>query len=459
MAPSGRITRQPSPRRKTRPRATLRANGDRLIFGRQIHHPDATAFRRLMHQAQDQGQTGFTFDFHRTEFAAPVAMAQLVVQAEACRQAGMHFDVIEPEDRRTRRVFEHSNWAHHLSPVNYAPNGREPGRWLPVVRYRTDEELLHLVNHTCEVVLREADVRRPALHGLEWALNEIADNVFQHAEAPNGGLVAVTVAAKRRKVQVVVADAGKGIPATIRTGHPHLTTDLRAVRQSLKQGITRSRKVGAGNGLAGALRIAIAGGGTFLVHSGRALVTASSGQPSPAGQHRPAIDALDGTLVYFEIAVNREFDLEGALLEDGIGISDWDYLDSVYRPGESDIRLTVSEEATSTATRIAGRPVRSKARNLVFAHPSVKVILDFAGIDRLTASFADEVVGKLLVSLGPDRFRSRVVLDGLSDELVRGQVARALGQRRVEAHDAQRRRQRQRKTSQASSGKRKSRQT
>jgi anti-sigma regulatory factor (Ser/Thr protein kinase) len=431
----------------TQPRASLcLRNDDRLVFGRNVNHRDATHFRRLMHRAQAKGVTGFTFDFSVTKFATPVAMAQLVVQTEACRNANMHFDVIEPKDLKMRRIFEHSNWAHHLSPVNYAPNERHHDGWLPVARYRSDEELLRLVNHTCAVVLREADIRRPALHGLEWALNEMADNVLQHAEAPEGGLVAVTVAPQRRKVQFVVADGGMGIPASMRTGHPKLRSDLDAVNLALKQGVTRSRKVGAGNGLAGALRIATAASGSFLVHSGRALVSVGASKPLPIQQINRAVDALDGTVVYFEIAVDRDFDLEDALLRDGIGISDWDYLDTVYRPEENDIRLIVIEEATSTATRIAGRPVRRKAHNLVRAQSGSKVVLDFAGIDRVTASFADEVVGKLLVSLGPDRFSSTVVLDGFSEDLVRGQVARALGQRSEEARRAQERRRRKRRS-------------
>lgn len=166
-------------------RASLSLTGtDRLVFGEQVHHQDATAFRRLMHEAKLERKRGFTFDFRRTQFAAPVAMTQLVVHTDACRQSGMHFDVIGPSNPKTRGVFEHRNWAHHLSPVNYEPNDRQPVGWLPVARYPTDEQLLGLVNHTCDVVLREADVRRSALHGLEWALNEIADNVFQHADAP-----------------------------------------------------------------------------------------------------------------------------------------------------------------------------------------------------------------------------------------------------------------------------------
>lgn len=68
-----------------------------------------------------------------------------------------------------------------------------------------------------------------------------------------------------------------------------------------------------------------------------------------------------------------------------------------------------------------------------------RVGLDFQGIDKVTASFADEVVGKLLVNLGPSMFASRIVIEGISDQLVRGQVVRTLGQRRVEAEDRERR--------------------
>jgi anti-sigma regulatory factor (Ser/Thr protein kinase) len=423
--------------------ATLHLAGDKLIFGAEVHHRDATVFRRLMHKAQESGSTGFTFDFTATRYAYPVAMAQMVIQAETCRHEGMHFDVIDPKDKKTRRVFENSNWAHHLSPINYPVNETHPAGWLPVARYRNDQELLTLVNHTCEVVLKQAQVRRSALHGLEWSMNEIADNVFQHAEAKEGGLLAVTVAKGRRKVQFVVADSGQGIPKTIRTGGKQgLGSDVGAVRYALKQGVTRDRRVGAGNGLAGTLRIALAANGSFLVHSGRALVRASANDPNLTSQTSRPVDALDGTLVYFELTVNRDFDLEGALLEDGIHITDWDFLDAQYRPDDGDIRLLVKEEACSTATRIAGKPVRIKARNLVTAQTESKVILDFAGVERVTASFADEVVGKLYAALGAGRFDSRVAIDGLKEGLVRSQIIRSMSQRRSEAEDIDRRRER-----------------
>lgn len=36
--------------------------------------------------------------------------------------------------------------------------------------------------------------------------------------------------------------------------------------------------------------------------------------------------------------------------------------------------------------------------------------VDFTGVERVTASFAEEAVGKLYESLGPSRFADRVVL-------------------------------------------------
>jgi anti-sigma regulatory factor (Ser/Thr protein kinase) len=406
---------------------------DRLVFGDQVQLADATQFRRLVHRAQREGERGFTFEFGKTTYASPLAMAQLVVQTEGCRRAGMHFDVIPPTDKKLRRIFQHSNWAHHLSPVNYAPVDRIPEGWLPVARYRTSDELVQLVNHTCEVMLREANVERRALHGLEWALNEIADNVFQHAEAPDGGLLAVTVAGRRRRVQFVVADSGRGIPASIRTGHAGLDTDVKALRHAIRQGVTRDRRIGAGNGLAGALRIATAAKGRFSLFSGRGLLLADVKHPKPISRSWSADSALDGTVAHFEMAVDRDFELERALLEDGITITDWDFLDATYDPDDRDIRLMVADEVSTTGTRIAATPLRRKVINLVRAHATAKIVLDFAGIERVTASFADEVIGKPLVSLGRLRFQERVVIKGTDDALVLGQIKRALTQRSEEA--------------------------
>jgi hypothetical protein len=293
-----------------------------------------------------------------------------------------------------------------------------------------------------EVVVRGGKVRREALKGLDWAMNEIADNVLVHANAPAGGLVAVTRQAKRRRVQFVVADAGDGIPATMRTGHPRLRNELQAVRQAIKQGVTRDKRVGAGNGLAGALRIATAAGGKFSVHSGRASISADHREPEPAGYVRPVADTVHGTVVFFEIGIDRKFDLERVLLQDGIAIIDWDFFDAAYQVDEGDVRLLIKDEVASTGTRAAGAPVRHKARNLADATEAGRVVLDFTGIESMTSSFVDEIIGKLVLALGPEEFTKRIAIEGLSDSIHRGLAARSMAQRREQAEAAASRRRR-----------------
>lgn len=407
--------------------------GDRLVFATTVDLRSATRFRRLMHRARERDQSGFTFDFSSTTWAEPEAMMHLVAQADGLRRMGMHFDVIAPQDRRTRAVFEHSNWAHHLNPVMYDHSDSAPPHHLPVRRYAGPSELKGLIDQTLDIVLATTRIERQNLRGLEWAMQEITDNVLVHADAPDGGLVAVTTLAKRKRIQFVVADAGRGIPASMRTGHPNLRRDVVAIGEALKQGVTRSRKVGQGNGLAGALRIATSAGGRFHVESaGGSIMTwaTRSGPRQSTRTFRPH-ERLLGTVVCFELRTDLSLNLEQALQIPGRVDDDWGYLDATFDLDSGEVRLLVSEEAPGTGTRDAGRLLRTKAENLLRADPQLRVLLDWSGLPSVSSSFADEVVGKLFVTIGPTAFMSRVALVGM-EPLVRGLVDRAVLQRVTE---------------------------
>jgi hypothetical protein len=132
--------------------------------------------------------------------------------------------------------------------------------------------------------------------------------------------------------------------------------------------------------------------------------------------------------------------LEGALLQDAIGIAGWDYVDSAYHRDERDIQLRAVDEVSSTQHALAVGPSAEGWQPGV-CHRTAKIVLDFATVTHITASFADEIVGKLLV-FRLNQVPVRIVLDGLDDGLVRGQTARALTQRREEADAAEQRRSR-----------------
>ena len=127
--------------------------------------------------------------------------------------------------------------------------------------------------------MRNMTLERDVIAGLEWSINEITDNVLNHAECSEGG-----IAQGRhftRNVAFVVADAGRGVLASLREGHPELRTDDQAIGEAMKAGVTRNPDAGQGNGIAGAMRIAMMSEGFFQITSVLAQIAARLGLLTP----------------------------------------------------------------------------------------------------------------------------------------------------------------------------------
>ena len=72
-----------------------------------------------------------------------------------------------------------------------------------------------------------------------------------------------------------------------------------------------------------------------------------------------------------------------------------------------EVLFVMKGEAASFGSRIAGAPVRNKLVNLVRMCPGQRIMIDFQDIPLVSSSFADEVLGKLFVELGPMTFAQR----------------------------------------------------
>jgi hypothetical protein len=69
-----------------------------------------------------------------------------------------------------------------------------------------------------------------------------------------------------------------------------------------------------------------------------------------------------------------------------------------------------------------------KLLNLAKMCPNKKIVLDFENVPLVSSSFADEVIGKLFIELGPLAFMQRFQLQHV-DQTVRHLVDRAIAQR------------------------------
>lgn len=405
---------------------------DQLIFSNRLDELAVRQFNQAVGDARKEGKAGFTLNFYDATVAYPDAMLQLIASVDRFRRRNLTFNAMLPENRRLRNLFQNTNWAHLLAPTMFVPSSVSSDRHLPARRYGSAEEQKRVVDDILEVMLRAMEVDRTVLDGLEWSLNEITDNVLNHANSEKGGIVQLTTLRDRSRVRFAVVDSGRGIPASIREGYPHLKRDIEAVGEAIKQGSTRSSDVGQGNGLAGALRISALSGGVFRVVSGRAEVTARHPPDTPEYDQqvhgRPASEAFRGTCVVCEISVAGSLDLDEALNFSG-GHTGFGYIDAEYVDGSSkEICLPLAKETAGFGSRKAGQALRIKAINLLRAEPSARLILDWRDVPSISSSFADEFVGRLFVELGPTHYMERVKAVSM-EPFARKIVDRAIKQR------------------------------
>ena len=275
----------------------------------------------------------------------------------------------------------------------------------------------------------DEDMERNDFAAFEWSINEITDNVLTHAQSLIGGLVQVSTFQKNKKiVKFIVADAGVGIPNTLRETHPHLTSDSEALDKAIREGVTRDKSLGQGNGLFGSFQICSHCNGTFQVDSGHGKLLYTEKQ----GLHiRSQNIPFAGTLVAGSIDFSKPHLLEEALKFGSKQYSPIDFVETKYESyGPGKIVFVMKDEAGSFGSRFAGTPVRNKLLNLYKMSDSTKISVDLAGIPIISSSFADEVFGTLFVELQPIVFMQRFEIVNTM-QTVRHLIDRAIAQRMV----------------------------
>ena len=249
---------------------------------------------------------------------------------------------------------------------------------------------------------RTATYEEGVLDSVEWSLNEVADNVLLHAGEGTRGWMQVASRPKERQVEIVVADCGRGITASLREGFPDLSGDAEALRRSIQKGITRDRRVGLGNGLNGTMRIAEAARGWANFHSGTASLRLRNNGRQSLQASAPAHQGLLATVT---LPTSARIDVTAALW----GNRPVSAYETAYA-SETGVRFRVAEHTSSVGNRAAARPLRTAVENLLAQFPDDCILVDFDGIRLIASSFADEFVGRLADQLGSSRFEARIRL-------------------------------------------------
>lgn len=382
------------------------------------------AIYRVIH---DRGYQDVILDFSACMFTHAPPMVALICAVCRHNLDGVGFSLILPNDLTLRKLFLNSNWAHFIDPTKYETSVYEPRKHNPVKQFKNFDDQAQLVNEVMDTILCNlTDFDRSHLTAIEWSLNEITDNVLVHANSDIGGFIQVTAQKSRRMVEFAVADGGVGIANSLRSGHLEITSDVDALYKAIQEGVTRDKRIGQGNGLYGTYKIAVGSSGTFSIHANHSTLYFA---------RTIGVRSKQENIPFHGSLVNCGIDYTNPLLlEDVLRFNDKphipvDRIDLKYDTGpDGSILFEVIKETSSVGSRVAGAPVRTKLDNLIRISGGKQITVDFSGVPLISSSFADEVFGKLFVSLGALEFSSKFRFIN-TDQIVKKLVDKAIMQR------------------------------
>ena len=261
--------------------------------------------------------------------------------------------------------------------------------------YSTSEGVCTLVD-AYMLALRQADiVSAGVIQSLEWCLNETLDNTLQHSGIERGYVMA-QLHKSATQLSVCVFDTGVGIYNSLKTSKYHPATPLDAITLALQEKVTRDEKIGQGNGLWGFSelishargRFEVGSAGSVYRNNNRIVTTIPSG-------HLNLGKNYGTTLIDFQLNYSNEINVVSALN----GYKPIDLWLENFEAVNGDIIISVAEQSSGTGTRKSAEKLRTMVMNIVLTEKK-KVILDFEGVNLLSSSFSDELIGKIISKYG-----------------------------------------------------------
>jgi hypothetical protein len=279
----------------------------------------------------------------------------------------------------------------------------EEGRFIPIKMIDSDEDVSNAVNEVCELAIHQIDGAGSFVPAMEWAVNEIVDNIRIHSHTKVPGVVCAQYYPKNHRIDISICDMGLGIKETLSSSHD-IVDCQDAISNALSRGITRDPEIGMGNGMAGALTISEQNNGDFYVWTGDSLFESKDGK-----QQYITIPYVSGTGIMFSLNTQNSVDLSRTW----IGDPGWSYIDATAQKLSESGGIDVADRCASTGSR---PPAKALRRWILSVLPEMEqtLKLDFSNVKSASSSFLDELLGRLVKELGMKEFESKVTLSGVN---------------------------------------------
>ena len=319
-------------------------------------------------------------DLHQVEPGYPEGCVTLAAYLHSQGAMGPQIDVQSPDAPWLRSI---------RNPL--ASNDEEPAL-ARVWRYESTQELCTIVDRLLDATSGVVCCSTGVLQSLEWSLNEICDNVLEHANA-GSGFIMLQHHRGSDKLTASIADSGIGIYASLGPSLPSPTSEIETIRLSLKEGVTRDGQTNQGNGLWGLTRLVTANTGRLRISSGSSAVKISEEKVDSETPLAELAPSPPGTTVTFTIDGNRPIDVAASIGHVPVNVRAEAML------GDADRLHVRLADGYDLGTRDGARELWTRVWNNV-VESQTTAELDFSDVSIVTSSFADEFVAQPLLRIG-----------------------------------------------------------
>lgn len=379
-----------------------------VIYIRQLNHSMVVSeFIRAINDGRKRGYDDFQINFSEVDAAFPNAVTPIAGILEYLKGNGVSFDF-----EGTPQILIQNKM---LQPAFYikASQGGTDRILNKVWKFSTSDDIAKLVDTYLGELQKCDRFHKGMLDSIEWALNEVMDNVIQHSNSSHGYVMG-QLHTNRKYIAFTVFDTGQGIYNSLRQSEHAPRNSIDAITLAIKEEVTRDKKIGQGNGLYGLYSIIKQGKGRLVITSGTGSYMYNNANIKTFDRIPQLSKVSPCTIVDFQLDYSVDLSLDKALVFRGKQYNIVNLRIENLEDEKGDIVYKVKEHAEGTGTRESAIRVKNEIFNILQTKPQI-IILDFEGVAVVSSSFADELIAKLLLELGLFQFNNIIRLKGLDN--------------------------------------------
>lgn len=277
--------------------------------------------------------------------------------------------------------------------------------------FNNSDDIFLITNGILNNIRKSYECQKGVLDSCEWGLNEIMDNVIRHSEIKKGFILAQLTNSKKT-LEVCIFDYGLGIFNTLKKTEHNPKNAVDAISMSVKEGVTRDKTKGQGNGMWGLFNMVTFNSGQLRILSGTGGIIFKPGDVQTINKLQTLSKKYQATSVNFRINLDKTITIKEVLGGYEMTHTFEENLENI----NDEVVFSMLKESMGTGTRERAVEIRNEILNIMQRTDRI-VLVDFKGIGLVSSSFIDELFGNLIIKLGFYHFQNRIRIIGMNQSI------------------------------------------